>query len=151
MTVITCLFIIHKKEIQKKRSIKSRRIDKRKRKILILMHIITLLLHYCTEICSSQKQYLSSKSGGFKLVEIELIILDALLLLSEKLILFERTINITSWYVSIQTVTTSLVVKRRVNFPSVLGRRMVLKIIYQQHNKKVSKQHSLQILQHLQA
>ena len=35
------LFIINKKEIQKKRNIKSRKIDKRKRKILVLMHIIT--------------------------------------------------------------------------------------------------------------
>jgi len=38
-----CLFIINKKEkeIQKKRNIKSRKIDKRKRKILALMYIIT--------------------------------------------------------------------------------------------------------------
>jgi len=32
-----------RKEIQKKRNIKSRKIDKRKRKILVLMHIITTL------------------------------------------------------------------------------------------------------------
>jgi len=31
------------KEIQKKRNIKSRKIDKRKRKILVLIHIITIL------------------------------------------------------------------------------------------------------------
>jgi len=39
-----CLFIVNKKEkgIQKKRNIKSRKIDKRKRKILVLIHIITL-------------------------------------------------------------------------------------------------------------
>ena len=33
VNVVTCLFIIHKKEIQKKKSIKSKRIDKRKKKI----------------------------------------------------------------------------------------------------------------------
>jgi len=44
VTTVTCLFIINKKEkeIQKKRNIKSRKIDKRKRKILILTHIITV-------------------------------------------------------------------------------------------------------------
>jgi len=38
-----CLFIVNKKkkEIQKKRNIKSRKIDKRKRKMLVLMCIIT--------------------------------------------------------------------------------------------------------------
>jgi len=44
VTAVTYLFIINKKkekEIQKKRNIKSRKIDKRKRKMLVLMHIIT--------------------------------------------------------------------------------------------------------------
>jgi len=41
------LFIVQKekeKENQKKRNIKSRKIDKRKRKILVLTHIITILV-----------------------------------------------------------------------------------------------------------
>jgi len=47
VTVVTCLFIIQKekekeKENQKKRNIKSRKIYKRKRKILVLTHIITM-------------------------------------------------------------------------------------------------------------
>jgi len=42
VTAVTCLFIINKeKEIQRKRNIKSRKIDKRKSKMLVLMHIIT--------------------------------------------------------------------------------------------------------------
>jgi len=42
VTTVTCLFIINKeKEIQRKRNIKSRKIDKRKRKMLVLICIIT--------------------------------------------------------------------------------------------------------------
>jgi len=37
VTTVTCLFIVNKK----KRNIKSRKIDKRKRKMLVLIHIIT--------------------------------------------------------------------------------------------------------------
>jgi len=44
VTAVMCLFIINKeKEIQRKRNIKSRKIDKRKRKMLVLMHIITVI------------------------------------------------------------------------------------------------------------
>jgi len=47
MAAVMCLFIINKKEkekeIQKKRNIKSRKIDKRKRKMLVLMCIITIV------------------------------------------------------------------------------------------------------------
>ena len=45
VTAVMCLFIINKKKkkIKKKRNIKSRKIDKRKRKMLVLMHIITLI------------------------------------------------------------------------------------------------------------
>jgi len=43
VTTVTCLFIIQKeKENQKKRNIKSRKINKRKRKMLALMCIITI-------------------------------------------------------------------------------------------------------------
>ena len=48
VTSVTCLFIINKKEkeIQKKRNIKSRKMDKRKRKMLVSKCIITYnLLH----------------------------------------------------------------------------------------------------------
>ena len=43
VTTVTCLFIINKKKnkIKKKKNIKSRKIDKRKRKRLVLTHIIT--------------------------------------------------------------------------------------------------------------
>jgi len=43
VTAVTCLFIINikKKEIQKKRNIKSRKIDKKTRKILVSKHTIT--------------------------------------------------------------------------------------------------------------
>jgi len=41
VTTVTCLFIVKEKEIQKKRNIKSRKIDKRKRKMLVLTCIIT--------------------------------------------------------------------------------------------------------------
>jgi len=46
VTAVMYLFIVKrkKKEIQKKRNIKSRRIDKRKRKILILICIITSIV-----------------------------------------------------------------------------------------------------------
>ena len=46
MTTVTCLFIVNKKEkeIQKKRNIKSRKIDKRKRKMLVFMYIITITM-----------------------------------------------------------------------------------------------------------
>jgi len=46
VTTVTCLFIVNKKkkEIQKKRNIKSRKIDKRKRKMLVFMHIITITM-----------------------------------------------------------------------------------------------------------
>jgi len=46
VTTVTCLFIVNKKEkeIQKKRNIKSRKIDKRKRKRLVFMHIITITI-----------------------------------------------------------------------------------------------------------
>jgi len=37
VTTVICLFIVNKK----KRNIKSRKIDKRKRKMLVLTHIIT--------------------------------------------------------------------------------------------------------------
>jgi len=46
VTAVMCLFIINKRkerENQKKRNIKSRKIDKRKRKILLLNCIITQL------------------------------------------------------------------------------------------------------------
>jgi len=45
VTAVMCLFIINKKKkrIKKKRNIKSRKIDKRKRKMLVLMRIITLI------------------------------------------------------------------------------------------------------------
>jgi len=41
VTAVMCLFIINKKEkeIQKKRNIKSRKIDKRKRKMLVSKYI----------------------------------------------------------------------------------------------------------------
>jgi len=44
VTTVTCLFIVNKKEkeIQKKRNIKSRKIDKRKGKMLVLAYIITI-------------------------------------------------------------------------------------------------------------
>jgi len=43
VTAVTCLFIVNKeKEIQRKRNIKSRKIDKRKRKMLVLTCIITV-------------------------------------------------------------------------------------------------------------
>jgi len=42
VTAVTCLFIINiKKEIQKKRNIKLRKIDKRKRKMLVLICIFS--------------------------------------------------------------------------------------------------------------
>jgi len=43
VTTVTCLFIVNKKEkeIQKKRNINSRKINKRKRKRLVLTYIIT--------------------------------------------------------------------------------------------------------------
>jgi len=43
VTAVTYLFIVNKKEkeIQKKRNIKSRKINKRKRKMLVFIHIIT--------------------------------------------------------------------------------------------------------------
>ena len=43
VTAVMCLFIINKKKIKikKKRNIKSRKIDKRKRKMLVLIRIIT--------------------------------------------------------------------------------------------------------------
>ena len=46
VTAVTYLFIINKKKykIKKKRNIKSRKIDKRKRKMLVLIHIITYIL-----------------------------------------------------------------------------------------------------------
>jgi len=43
VTTLTCLFIINKKkEIQKKRNIKSRKINKEKREVLVLICIITI-------------------------------------------------------------------------------------------------------------
>jgi len=36
-----CLFIVNKKKKKKKRNIKSRKIDKRKRKMLVFKHTIT--------------------------------------------------------------------------------------------------------------
>jgi len=49
VTAVTCLFIIKKKkENQKKRYIKSRKIDKRKRKMLVFKYTITIQFTGCS-------------------------------------------------------------------------------------------------------
>ena len=53
VTTVTCLFLINKekeKENQNKRNIKSRKINKRKRKMLGFKHIITDELKQCSMI-----------------------------------------------------------------------------------------------------
>jgi len=42
VTAVTCLFIVKKKENQKKRNIKSRKIDKRKRKMVVELLLLMM-------------------------------------------------------------------------------------------------------------
>ena len=62
VTAVMCLFIINKKKkIKKKRNIKSRKIDKRKRKMLVLTRIITSSLREYQSI-----QYIISSKDSLK-------------------------------------------------------------------------------------
>jgi len=61
VTAVTCLFIINKKENQKKRNIKSRKIDKKKRKMLVFKCIITVYPVICRPV------YLQPRQGSLGL------------------------------------------------------------------------------------